>query len=871
MLPLLIAGLPVGAMYGLAALGLVVVHRATRNVDLSLGAVATAAAFAFHRLSAGPDGIGGALPVPVAALVALGVAATIGLGGATVARVLGPDRPLAAAVASLALAGLVLAACAALFGTDTEFVPPLLTDVRLEVANTVLSGHQLLVLGAALAIVVIGAVLLRRSRTGLAWTAVAADRVGARVVGLPVRRIETLSYVTAAVLAGVAGILLAPLLFLDPLQLTIFFLVKPFAAAVVARLHSLPGALLAGLAIGVLESLSVRVQDIPGLGEAVPFALVALALLRRDRGAREAARAALDRGPSRVPGKGRVAPALALGLALVLWAPHQSAYQATITQLAGTTALLAATHVVMTGWTGQLSLAQPAFAGIGAIVAARLGTEAGWPLPLTLLAGVLAGAGAAALVGAFTLTRASGLRFAAVTLAFSSACAGTLFLWAPFAGQATDRAPGAPSIGSLSLAGPRYTWVVVAATALAFWALRSLARSRWGAAMLATREHAQAAVALGMPAAGARWLAFTVTGALAGLAGALSAHQLQSVAVEQFHPLTALPLVSVAAVGGLESLWGAVIGAAFLTLAPEALRNLATPTVVAFVAPAALLFTVLLRPGGLTSIGPELASIGRPTRRRRLDLSEGKYKPATDPAGKTDRGGPLDVDRLRVSYGDFVAVDGVDLSVAPGELVALIGPNGAGKTTVLDAISGFVTPSGGRLVLDGADLARRPARHRAGAGVVRTFQSGGLFPRLTLQENIDLARRWHRLPPVDEELISATGLGPYLDRAAAALPHGTARLGEITRAVSLQPKVLLLDEPAAGLSRHESEGLIALVRRTAGEAAVLLVEHDQYVVGLADRAVVLHLGKVLADGPPAEALHHPDVVIAYLGETPATV
>jgi ABC-type branched-subunit amino acid transport system ATPase component/ABC-type branched-subunit amino acid transport system permease subunit len=845
-------------MYGLAALGLVVVHRATRNIDLSLGAVATAAAFIYHRLSADA-----AVPAPLAALVALGVAAAIGLVGASVGRMLGPGRPLAGAVASLALAGVVLAACAALFGTDTEFVAPLLPSVQLDVAGTVLSGHQLLVLGTAVIVVLTGGVLLRCSITGLAWNAVAADRVGARLVGLPVRRIETLSSVIAAVLAGGAGILLAPLLFLDPLQLTVFFLVKPFAAAVVARLHSLPGALATGLGIGVLESLSVRVQGVPGLGEAIPLALMAAALVRRERGSREEATPALDRGPSRVPGRGRIWPAAALGLALVLWAPHQSAYQATITQLAGTTALLAATHVVMTGWTGQLSLAQPALAGIGAIAAARLGTEAGWPLPATLLAGAVVAAAAAALVGGLTVARgASGIRFAAVTLALSSACAGTLFLWAPFAGRAEHRSLGSPSLGSVSLAGPRFTWVVITVAALAFWSLRALARSRWGAAMLATREHALAAVALGMPPAAVRWTAFTITGAVAGLAGALSAHQLQSVSVEQYHPLTALPLLSAAAVGGLESLWGAAIGAAFLTLAPEALRGSVSPTLAAFVAPAALLVTILIRPGGVTSVAAT-----RTARRRRRRPS-----PATAPAHRaTDEPGPLVVDKLRVSYGHFLAVDDVDLSVAPGEVVALIGPNGAGKTTVLDAISGFVHPDGGRLVLRRADLADRPARARAGAGVVRTFQSGGLFPRLTLWENFDVVRRWHRLPPVDDDLIAATGLAPYIDRPAAALPHGTARVGEITRAMSLGPRVLLLDEPAAGLSRKESEAMIALLRRTAAGAAVLLVEHDQHVVALADRVVVLHLGRVLTAGPPAEALRHPGVVDAYLGSMPAPV
>ena len=848
MIPLLVTGLPVGAMYGLAALGLVVVHRATRNVDLSLGAVATAAAFTYSRLSSEAS-----LPAGLAVLGALAVAAVLGLAGAVVARLLGPDRPLAAAVASLALGGLVLATCTAAFGSATQFVAPLLPGVQVEVAGAVLSGHQLAVLGVAALVVLAGAVLLRGTATGMAWTAVAADRVGASVVGIPVRRTEVSSYVAAALLSGVGGILLAPLLFLDTVQLTIFFLVKPFVAAVVAGLASLPGALAAGLAIGVLEGLSVRVQNVPGLGETVPFALLALALWRRERRTRETPGTTLDGSPSRLPGAGRVWPAAALVVGLLVVGPHQTAYQATITQLAGVTALLAATHVVMTGWTGQLSLAQPALAGIGAITAARLGAEADLVFPFTLAAGAVAGAAGAALVGSLAALRSTGLRFAAVTLAFSAACAGTLFLWTPFAGQPENRSLATPSIGSLGLSGARYTWVVVTAVALAFAALRALARSRWGAGLIATREHERVAVALGVPAGAARWLAFTVTGGLAGLAGALSASQLQTVAVEQFHPLTALPLLSAAAVGGFESLWGAVLGAAFLTLAPEALRHTAAPSVALFVAPAALLCTVLVRPGGITSL------VRARSRRRRIGMAADENRTA---------GAALVVDGLRVNYGDFKAVDGVELSAAPGEIVALIGPNGAGKTTVLDAISGFVRPAAGRLAVGDSDLASRPARGRAAAGVVRTFQSGGLFPRLTLEENVDLARRWHRLPPAPDEFFVANGLDAYAGRPARALPHGTARVGEILRAVSLHPSVLLLDEPAAGLSRKESEALIHLVRDTAGDAAVLLVEHDQHAVALADRAVVLHQGRVLASGPPEVALAHPDVVAAYLG-TPA--
>ena len=859
MLGLLIAGLPLGAMYGLAALGLVAVHRATRKVDLSLGAVATASAFAYHRLSAG-----GPLPAPAAALVALGLAAGIGAIGAALARRVGPGRPLAATVASLALGGLVLAACSALFGTETQFVAPLLPGVRWRLAGTVLSGHQIVVLAVAAGVVGGGSVLLRRTAGGLAWTATAGDRTGAAVVGLPVRRIETSSSVVAAILAGTAGILLAPLLFLDPVQLTAFFLVKPFAAAVVAGLTSLPVALGAGLVMGILESLSIRVQEVPGLGETVPFVLVALALLRRERRVREVAAPAFDRAPSRLPGQGRLWPAAAVCGALLLVAPHQSPYQATITQLAGVTALLAATHVVLTGWTGRLSLAQPALAGIGAITAARLGAGAGLPLPLSLAGGALMAAGAAAIVGVVA-GRASGMGFAALTLAFSTACSAALFNWGPFAGAAEERALPPAALGPLTLDGPRFTWVVVTVAAAAFIALRALARGRWGAAMVAVREHDRAAVALGIPSGRVRWTAFTVTGALAGLAGALGAHQLQTVAPEQFHPLTAVPLLSVAVVGGIESLWGAAFGAAFLTLAPEALRHATSPTGAAFLPPAALLLTVLLRPGGLTSLGrPRL---GRGAAGAPVTSAEGA--PDEAPATPTVEALTVDaltVEGLTVRYGRFTAVDGVDLVARPGEVVALVGPNGAGKTTVLDAVSGFVRPGGGRIGLGRLDLAGLPASGRAAAGVIRTLQAGALFPRLSLRDNLDLAARWHRRPPPGPELLEAAGVLPYADQPAASLPLGIARAAEIVRAVSLRPTVLLLDEPAAGLGRSESTALMAMLRATAGTAAVLLVEHDQHVVALADRAVVLHQGRVLADGPPREALRHPEVLAAYLGE-----
>ncbi len=848
-------------MYGLAAIGLVVVHRSTGNLDLSQGAAATAAAFTMHRLR-----IDTGLPAVVAAAVALAVAGAIGLVGAVAARRAGAGRRLAAAVASLAVAGLVLAGCTGLFGGDTQFVPPLVSGGSVRVAGAVLSGHQLLVLAAAVLLVVLGTVVLRRSWVGLAWAGLAGDRGAGFVVGLPVGRLETASYVSAAVLAGAAGILLAPLLFLDTVQMVLFFLVKPFAAAVAAGLVSLPGALVAGLAIGVAESTLVKVQSAPGLGEAVPFVVVVAALglaARRSGGRgllREAAPAPLAAGPSRLPGRGAVWPGITVVAALLAVGPHLGPYWSTIVQLGGVTAVLAAAHVVLTGWTGQLSLASPALAGIGAIAAARSATGAGLPFPLPLLVGALAGASAAAVAGVVLGRRVRGVLFAAGTLAFAAACFGALFTLPAFTGTAADRTLDAPRLGSVGLTGPRYTWVVAVVGGVTYALLRALARSRAGAAMVAVREHERAAVALGIPAGSIRWFAFVVSGALAGLAGALTAFQLQGVAVEQFHPLTALPILSVAVVGGIESLWGGVLGAALLTGGPELLRDV-SPTLAAALPPAVLLMIVAFRPAGL-------ASLGRiPLLRRTLVLpdSAGEAAPATVSVPEEPGADPLLVEGLAVSFGRFRAVDDMSLAVGPGEVVALIGPNGAGKTTLFDCVSGFVTPDAGRISIGGLRLDRLRPTRRVRAGCGRTFQAGGLCPRLSLRDNVELALRWQRVAGASADgLLAAAGI-VSTDAPAAEVPPGIARTAEIVRILALQPRLLLLDEPTAGLNRTESHRLMRLVQEHAARAGVLVIEHDLRVVAGTDRVVVMDRGRLLASGRLEAVRRDPLVIEAYLG------
>ncbi|MEU8437534.1 ABC transporter ATP-binding protein [Streptomyces sp. NPDC029216] len=242
-----------------------------------------------------------------------------------------------------------------------------------------------------------------------------------------------------------------------------------------------------------------------------------------------------------------------------------------------------------------------------------------------------------------------------------------------------------------------------------------------------------------------------------------------------------------------------------------------------------------------------------------------------------------------VRFGGVRALDGVDLGVRAGEVCGLIGPNGAGKTTLFDVVSGIRRPDRGRLLLDGADVTRRSPVWRARHGMRRTFQRRQLFGQLSVADNVLVAQEWRgggggpaadllALPArrarerVRREraarVLADCGLGELGASSAGGLPVGLARMAELARAVADGPRVLLLDEPASGLSGAERELLARVVRRLAREegCAVLLVEHDvAFVMEVCARVVVLDLGTVLAEGTPAGVRADPRVREAYLG------
>ena len=250
----------------------------------------------------------------------------------------------------------------------------------------------------------------------------------------------------------------------------------------------------------------------------------------------------------------------------------------------------------------------------------------------------------------------------------------------------------------------------------------------------------------------------------------------------------------------------------------------------------------------------------------------------------------LVVEDLRVSFGGVTALAGVSFTVRPGTITSLIGPNGAGKTTAFNAITGYLRPSHGRVSWDSAPLAGRPC-DIARRGVVRTFQKTSVFPGLTVLDNVrtglhlraraslwsvlagarSVRREEARIADTAREVIDFVGLGDRRNEVAGELPYGEQRLVELAVALAAQPRVLLLDEPAAGMTGAEKERLVAMIRRIRQQdVTVLVVEHDmKLVMGISETVIVLNHGRVIAAGAPVAIQANPDVIRAYLGSSSA--
>ena len=885
-------GLGIGATYALASQGLIIVYRGSGVLNFALGAIGMAGAYVWWELNTNQGWA--FLPALIAGVL---FAAVIGaLVHLLIMRPLRQSAPLVRVIATLGVLITIQSIAILRYTATSKFVPSALPTDIVHIHNTiVISADRLILLGIAAALTLGLWLFYRYTRFGLSTSAVAESERSASALGLSPDTIATLNWALGCGLAGLAAILIVPIVTLQPAVLTNLVLAAT-AAALVAGFRSFPTALLVGLVVGIAQTEVTRYVSQTGVGTAVPFVIIVIWLMARGQ-----ALPLRDYLLQRLPtiGTGRINwPGIGLGaiVGLVLLSIMTPIWidAITVTLCIGVILL---SIVVLTGYTGQLSLAQFAFAGFGAYVAGRLLATTGMPLILGVIIGVAATVPLGLLFG-LPAVRTRGINLAIVTLGLGSAVELVLFGNTDFTGGFGGTQIGEPVLFGLNINAAshptRYGLVALGCLIAVGLVVANLRRGRSGRRLIAVRTNERAAAALGISVPGAKLYAFAVGAAIAGLGGILLAFRTTSINYSEFTSFTSITMVAYAMIGGIGYLFGPVIGA---TLAPgafsERLLNSLDSGIgkyIPLIGGVSLILLVLVNQNGV--VKEQIAQIA--FFRRKLGavlpfLAEKEKPPRELPAmsGEKTKVRPmtLEVQDLTVKYGGTTAVDDATLTVRPGQVLGLIGPNGAGKTSLIDAVTGFTRMApGSKLLLDGKDISRLSATRRSRLGLGRSFQSLELFEDSTVLDNLRAASDprdmgsyardliWPVNPPLPDTVLATIkefDLEEDLDRQVEDLPYGQRRLLAMARAVATESSVLLLDEPAAGLGDAETAELAHLVGRLAKEwgMAVLVVEHDMnFVMSVCDELHVLDFGRTIATGKPSEVRNDPAVIAAYLGE-----
>ena len=561
-------------------------------------------------------------------------------------------------------------------------------------------------------------------------------------------------------------------------------------------------------------------------------------------------------------------------------------------------AMLVASLDLMVGYVGDVSIGHAGFFAIGAYAVAILTANPAFnsdstithfpqlPFYMAIVPAILLAGFAGFLLG-FPALRSSGPYLAVITIAYGLIIY-TLINEQEALTNGTKGITLTPlSVHGVSLSGRNYFYVVYPSLVAVMFLLRNLVRSFWGRAFEALKYSAVAAECSGISRAYYKIWAFVLSAALGGLAGAFFSQLDSYVAPNTFAYNFSVEFLIALIFGGVRSILGNILGAGVVVVLPDLFSRFADYRLMVF--GTLLLFVLFFLPQGLAGALRKLVSLGLKDRggdRAALEAASADLVPLVAPI-KSDQPA-IELRKVKMMFGGLTAVNELSVALQPGRVLGLIGPNGSGKSTTVNLLTGIYFPTSGQVFSFGEDLTRMKAHQRAERGISRTFQNLQLFAPLTTLENVlvglHLSFRsplWKvllGLPSTRREeaaararayaLLRFVGLESVAFETAANLSYGQARHLEIARALALGPRLLLLDEPAAGLTSAEIEGINELVGKIkrAGISVLLIEHHMDMVMAISDEVTVLDFGRKIAEGTPQEIQGNSLVVEAYLGK-----
>ncbi|MBB5778220.1 ABC transporter permease subunit [Nonomuraea jabiensis] len=866
-----LSGLVTGAIFAVMGSGLTLSYAATGVFNFAHGAVGFLSALLFYELNQAAG-----LPAWLSALVSVALfAPALGyvlhrtmFGGLAQA---GETAQIVATIGltiALPALGLLVVDLAGLPSADATSLPrgvgphPALS---FEVLGVRLDTDQLITFGfSAVAAAGLWA-FMRHSPYGLRMRAAVDRRRLATLRGIDADATSALAWMLGSGLAGLAGVLAVSVLGLDATAYTVLLFASA-TAAVFGRLRSIPWTFAAGLALGVVQNLVAGytdfLEEVTGLRTAVPVILLfaGLVLLNRSR-ERVAGSAAEDAPPpdhlAGLPPWRRRMP-WALGLAaLAGFTFLASEYYVGVAAQGLVLALIFCSFVVVTGIGGMVNLAQAAFASMAALTCGWA-FSSGLPFFVAIVLGVLAAAAVGMLV-ALPALRLGGRVLTLATLAMALLADQVLFQVDAFSNGTIGWPVPALGLGFADTSDPRVRVVVllvlIGAVALL---VRNLERSASGRAILAVRSAPAAATTSGLSAPRTKIMLFALASAIAGLGGVLFAVSKGSITATDLPAFSGFVWLAVVVLQGVRRVGGAVLGGLIAVAVPELLATWGVSAHVGAILFGAGGVILAKHPDGVLT---QLAELRHRRRTPPPPVPEPVPEPGPAPPPVPVDGPLFRLEGVVAGYADCTVLRGVDLAVRPGEVVALLGANGAGKSTTCAAAAGDLAVTGGRIVLDGQDVTAWPAHRRARAGILLAPEGRGVFPGLTVEENL---RTWLPDPgPVYERLPQLAERRAVL---AGALSGGEQQLLTLAPALVRPPRVLIADEPSLGLAPMMVRQVFDVFAelRSRGVALLLVEEKATEALALADRVAFMRLGRVTWAGPRSE-VDSERLTAAYLG------